>query len=138
MTEAARARAFSFLVLAATLGASSRASAEEPFEPEARASTSPPPPPAVRDGFRPVSDVLLALVRFYQTDIGAGSVSRCPFVVSCSAHATFALERYGIFGLPLFLDRYFFRENAGAYGHYDFVRTDDGTLRLDDAAFDLR
>lgn len=80
----------------------------------------------------PAADLLLLALDHYQHHIGPNSVSRCPFVLSCSHFAVRALQRFGILGLPMLLDRYLIRENTQAYDHYQHHIGDDGRLRLDD------
>ena len=75
------------------------------------------------------------LISFYQTNISPQSISRCPFKISCSMFAQKAIERYGIFGVAMFIDRYYYRENHEAFAHYKLVVTDQGILKLDDALF---
>ena len=103
-------------------------------------------PDATGKGFAPkraeepesAMDVWLAkaLIRFYQTDIGPNSISRCPFLVSCSNFAMQAIEKYGFFpGILLFIDRIYYRENSAAYLFYPKKRNSGLFLRLDDRYF---
>lgn len=103
---------------------------DAPWEPDLRAS----PPATASDApdYRPVSGALLAFINLYRSRIGPRSIRRCPYVVSCSTFARAAIERYGLLGLPLALDRYLFRDNLGAFEKYRLVRMPDGSLRLDD------
>lgn len=106
---------------------------DEPFEPAPEVS---PEATAEAPGFRPLADLALRLVRYYQTDIGVHSIARCPYAVSCSRYAAGQIERHGaVIGLAYFLDRFFYRENTAAIGLYGAVRGADGGLRLDDGAF---
>jgi hypothetical protein len=104
---------------------------EDSWEPEERGATAPQHPkdfsllPAVAD----------QLVSFYQKKISPQSISRCPFKISCSTFAQRAIERYGIFGVAMFIDRYYYRENHEAFAHYKLVVTNQGILKLDDALF---
>lgn len=125
------------LVLAAVLTptvASAQSLPDDPWEPAATTSSPPPPPPAVDPGFRPVTELASAAIRFYQTDIGSRSVPRCQFALSCSRQAQAAIADEGLLiGLMRFVDRFFFRENSAAIHHYRWVRTEGGNTRLDDA-----
>jgi putative component of membrane protein insertase Oxa1/YidC/SpoIIIJ protein YidD len=77
-----------------------------------------------------------ALIRFYQTDIGPNSISRCPFFISCSNFAMQAIEKYGFFpGILLFIDRIYYRENPAAYLFYPKKRNSRLFLKLDDTYF---
>ena len=74
-------------------------------------------------------------INFYQSDISTQSVSRCPFKTSCSNFAKIAVSRYGIFGLAMFIDRYYYRENIESFRHYRLVKNNNGVLKLDDDMF---
>jgi putative component of membrane protein insertase Oxa1/YidC/SpoIIIJ protein YidD len=107
---------------------------EEPFEPSLEAEEAPAAP--LTAGFRPLADLTLRLVRYYQTEIGVHSIARCPYAVSCSRYAVGQIERHGaLVGLAYFLDRFFYRENASALGLYGAAVAPDGSLKLDDGAF---
>ena len=80
-------------------------------------------------------DIANSLISFYKKDISNGSISRCPFVISCSSFCKEALNSYGIWGLVLFIDRYFYRENFDAFSHYKLIGTKSGVLKLDDTLF---
>lgn len=118
------------LVLALVFATAKAHAMEEPFEPdddlEVESLLERPP------RYRPVTETLLALVSLYREEIGPRSVSRCPFVVSCSTLAKEELEEKGILGLFVFMDRYFYRENIGARRHYPLRPSNDGRLLLDD------
>jgi putative component of membrane protein insertase Oxa1/YidC/SpoIIIJ protein YidD len=112
------------------------AQARDPaFEPIAKHAALPAGDATEPSGFSPAADLFLPLIHLYQGRIGPNSIHRCPFVVSCSNFAKIGIERYGIFGLFLFLDRYLYRENPEMREHYPTVRADDGRLLLDDGAF---
>jgi hypothetical protein len=73
------------------------------------------------------------LVDFYQNVLQATSVSRCPFHTSCSYYAKEQVEAHGfVVGTLFFIDRYFYRENNGAYSLYPFKKNKDGVYKLDD------
>ncbi len=74
-------------------------------------------------------------IEYYQKKISPRSVSRCPFSVSCSHFASRVIHRHGLYGIALFVDRYFYRENGEAYAHYPLVETSRRTLKLDDSFF---
>jgi hypothetical protein len=95
---------------------------------------SPPPAPSLALG--PLSEALTSSIRFYQREIGPNSIARCPYAVSCSNFALRVTRDYGFFGLPLFLDRYFFRENGEIPRHYPRVRLAGGVVRFDDSLRD--
>jgi putative component of membrane protein insertase Oxa1/YidC/SpoIIIJ protein YidD len=81
-------------------------------------------------------DIALSLIQMYQEKISLTSISRCPFSVSCSNFASRAISRKGLtLGLVMFIDRYYYRENATAFGNYDLVRADDGILKIDDSEY---
>jgi hypothetical protein len=91
-----------------------------------------------RDTPKPLSiftDISNSLISFYQKEISTGSVSRCPFTISCSVFCQRAINRYGIFGIPLFIDRYFYRENIDSFSHYKLIQIKNGVLKLDDELF---
>lgn len=75
------------------------------------------------------------LISFYKKDISTGSVNRCPFAISCSSFLKKALKDQSIFGLFMFFDRYFYRENLDAFSHYKLIQTNYGVLKLDDGLF---
>jgi hypothetical protein len=122
-------------------GLSAQASIPEPdaWEPDATGSgfalkkaEGPEPSP------QPSMDVWLsrALIRFYQTDISPSSISRCPFLVSCSNFAMRAIQKYGFLpGTLLFIDRIYYRENSAAYLFYPKKRDGRLILKLDDTFF---
>ncbi len=85
----------------------------------------------------PLNELVLGGIRFYQVKIGTNSVSRCPYVVSCSAFAKQSFTELGFFGLPAFLDRFFYRENPDTFVKYPRYVMPDGVIRYDDAAFHL-
>lgn len=77
-----------------------------------------------------------ALIRFYQADISPDSISRCPFLVSCSNFALRAIESRGVVaGMLLFIDRIYFRENPDARLFYPVRRDARLFLKLDDTFF---
>lgn len=77
-------------------------------------------------------------ISFYQKNIAQRSIHRCPFKISCSAFAKTAISQYGIVGLAMFLDRYYFRENKLAFIYYKRVEEKNGILKLDDSPFLFR
>lgn len=77
-------------------------------------------------------------ISFYQKNIAQRSIHRCPFKTSCSVFAKTAISRYGIVGLAMFLDRYYFRENKFAFLHYKRIEEKNGILKLDDSPFLFR
>ena len=86
----------------------------------------------------PRLQVVLAdrLIRFYQRKIGAKSINRCPFYISCSNYAQQAVRKHGLVaGVCLFIDRHLFRENAAGGGHYEMRANDKGQMKLDDSFF---
>lgn len=121
----------SFLIPAITIAQVSSKVVVDSWEPEERGATSLQHPrkfsllPAVAD----------QLISLYQTKISPQSISRCPFKISCSMFAQRAIDRYGIFGVAMFIDRYYYRENHEAFAHYTLVVTNQGILKLDDALF---
>jgi len=62
-----------------------------------------------------------ALIHLYQNHAAPNSISRCPFVISCSHFADRALEKYNLLGIPVFIDRFFYRENNELFGRYPKV-----------------
>lgn len=79
--------------------------------------------------------VIFSLISLYRNELSAGSISRCPFAVSCSAFCFTSVKNDGLIGLLNFIDRYFYRENVEAYIHYELVQKDHGVLKLDDQFF---
>ena len=74
-----------------------------------------------------------ALISWYQKDVGTKSISRCPYVISCSRFAMRAIENHGfLLGISLFIDRNIYRENSHMYENYDLVLGEDGSMKLDD------
>ena len=121
---------FATIALGALLfaGADVRAQ-EEPFEPDDVVAEL---PSEEAPRYRPVTDALLAIVELYREEIGPRSIRRCPFVVSCSTLAKEEIDKNGLYGLLVFLDRFFYRENIDAHRHYLSRRSADGALLLDD------
>ena len=104
---------------------------QDSWEPEERE----PPATKTLQHFSILPIIADPLISFYQTKISPHSISRCPFKISCSTFAQRAIERYGLFGIAMFIDRYYYRENHEAFAHYKLVVTDQGILKLDDALF---
>lgn len=72
----------------------------------------------------PLSIVIDGAVTFYQKKISSKSVSRCPFHISCSNFLINSINENGtVVGLALFIDRYFYRENASISKHYPIIIT---------------
>jgi hypothetical protein len=76
-----------------------------------------------------------AVIGFYRSSVSVNSVSRCPFEISCSSFALHAVQRYGAAGIPLVIDRYFYRENVQAFSLYTRSVNPNGLVKLDDALF---
>ncbi len=69
----------------------------------------------------------------YQSIIGSKTIHRCPFEISCSHFLTISIKNHGtIKGTALFLDRYFFRENAFIPTHYEAVIKDNRVVYRDE------
>ncbi|MFN6991869.1 MAG: membrane protein insertion efficiency factor YidD, partial [Fervidobacterium sp.] len=83
----------------------------------------------------PVDYFLLNAISYYQRSISEKSVSRCPFEISCSQFATIAIEKYGLLGFIIFIDRYFYRENVSAFSLYNKKETKNGIIKLDDKIY---
>ena len=70
---------------------------------------------------RPVSNLLIKLIRFYQKAISPAKISCCRFTPTCSAYAIEAIEVHGpIVGLALCIWR-IIRCNPLCKGGYDPV-----------------
>lgn len=82
----------------------------------------------------PVTVLFRAFVSLYQQKVSTNSVQRCPFTLSCSQYAMHAMERYDILGIPLFLDRFFFRENESVNDNY-VIRMRNRRATYDDAFY---
>jgi hypothetical protein len=83
-----------------------------------------------------LEDIALGMIRFYQTEVSPRSVKRCPFLISCSNFAATAIRDKGLlFGLVVFLDRYYYRENVAAFSLYKLVIVDGYTLKIDDREY---
>jgi Putative membrane protein insertion efficiency factor len=108
--------------------------ADLPWEAEDVVAPSEPAPTSMALG--PLSSLMLSGIRFYQVEIGPNSVARCPYLVSCSQFAKQALARYGFFGLPMFIDRFFYRENQSTFALYPRYMSPSGVLRYDDTIRD--
>lgn len=104
---------------------------EDSWEPEEWSAVAPHTPRS----FSLLTEVSGLLISFYQTEISPQSISRCPFKISCSSFAKSAIEEYGLFGLAMFIDRYYYRENHEVFAHYRLVVSKQGILKLDDAPF---
>ena len=104
---------------------------EDSWEPEERRTVASLP----LRSFSLLTEVSVLLISFYQTEISPQSISRCPFKISCSTFAKRAIEEYGLFGLAMFIDRYYYRENHEVFAHYRLVVSKEGILKLDDAPF---
>lgn len=104
---------------------------DEPFEPGGRIANQ----DLTNSDLSLLREVCDQLITFYQTNISPGSISRCPFKISCSAFARIAIDKYGLIGLAMFLDRYYYRENREAFTQYRLVETSQGLLKLDDSFF---
>ncbi len=69
----------------------------------------------------------------YQSIIGSKTIHRCPFEISCSHFLTISIKNHGtIKGTALFLDRYFYRENAFLPRHYEAVIKDNRVVYRDE------
>ena len=69
----------------------------------------------------------------YQSIIGSKTIHRCPFEISCSHFLTISIKNHGtIKGTALFLDRYFYRENAFIPTHYEAVIKDNRVVYRDE------
>ena len=84
-------------------------------------------------GFSPFADLSLPAVAWYQRRVAPNSVSRCPFLVSCSSFAIEQVKQHGALGFLYFVDRFFYRENIDVHAHYEWVISKDGRVKLDDA-----
>ena len=69
----------------------------------------------------PLITGMQTFIHLYQTQASPNSISRCPFVISCSHYADKALDKYGLFGVPVFIDRFFYRESAELFELYPKV-----------------
>lgn len=104
----------------------------EPWEPE-DLKKEPHSFPSITNPARLPNDLSLGLIRWYQKNISAVSIERCPFFPSCSNFAAEAIKQYGfLIGLCLFIDRNLYRENPQMYGLYNFIEVSHGVLKLDD------
>jgi Putative membrane protein insertion efficiency factor len=107
---------------------------EEPFEAE---DLEPAPIVEASHALGPITDLALIAIRYYQVEIGPNSISRCPYSVSCSVFAHEHIRREGLFGIPAFIDRAFYRENAATFLIYPRAIQPNGQIRYDDYAFRL-
>jgi hypothetical protein len=82
----------------------------------------------------PVTVLFRAFIDLYQKKVSTNSVQRCPFTLSCSQYAMHALEHYDILGIPLFIDRFFFRENESLLDNY-IIRKWDRKTTFDDSFY---
>ena len=75
------------------------------------------------------------LIGFYQTQISAKTIQRCPFYFSCSNYTKIAIHEYGSFlGLLYFIDRNLYRENIAMNRHYS-LRKKGRFLKYDDSYY---
>jgi putative component of membrane protein insertase Oxa1/YidC/SpoIIIJ protein YidD len=99
---------------------------------EARASAGPAPPGDVVHGgdAAGAGDGLIAIYQRYLRgpDVPGGG---CPFHPSCSSFGRIAVQRYGVLGLVLIVDRLFIREHPLAASAYP-VYCDGRRARFDD------
>ncbi|MCK6600392.1 MAG: membrane protein insertion efficiency factor YidD [Bacteroidetes bacterium] len=78
----------------------------------------------------------IALVKFYQAQIGPNSVTRCPYYTSCSNFTLNAIRKYGVLtGFAFFIDRAWYREHDSMYFYYSLRVRQDGILKLDDEGY---
>ena len=119
----------------AALSAQDRTSEPEAWEPDALVGTPVFPGTGLSEqALHP--EIAIDLIRFYQANIGPNSVSRCPFLISCSNFALQAIEKYGFLpGILLFIDRIYYRENPHAAFYYPKRRNNQNYLKLDDSFF---
>lgn len=82
-----------------------------------------------------LSPVTQLFIGVYQKNASATSIERCPFHFSCSRFAASSVNRYGLFGICMFIDRYFFREHSGVQLYYPLITNVNGVLKLDDHDF---
>ncbi|MBL7998749.1 MAG: membrane protein insertion efficiency factor YidD [Candidatus Kapabacteria bacterium] len=75
------------------------------------------------------------LISSYQSNAKETSVGRCPYATSCSAFGKDVFHRYGMIGLLLFLDRYFFREHNFIGLYYPLKELANGSIRYNDDYF---
>ena len=107
---------------------------DETWEPSDIHTVGSPVPVVARADI--AQDIALDLIRLYQERISPASIGRCPFLVSCSNFAFRAIVRKGlVVGSIMFIDRFWYRENAAAFGCYGLARTDDGFLKIDDGEY---
>jgi len=84
----------------------------------------------------PMDWVLNRLISFYQQDVSTQSVSRCPFLISCSYYTHLAIDNHGfLVGILYFIDRNQYRENIEIRQHYFIKELTVGVLKLDDSFF---
>jgi hypothetical protein len=103
--------------------------AEEPFEPGECVTLLFSQP-------IPESNVTDSVFNFYQEVLSINTIHRCPFYISCSYFAKAQLEKRGFFlGFLFFIDRYFYRENLGAFALYPLKQNNVGIYKLDDDYF---
>jgi putative component of membrane protein insertase Oxa1/YidC/SpoIIIJ protein YidD len=111
------------------------ANAEDPWEPSDVRTVGVSLAPVSTLDVHPARMAAMDLIRFYQEEISPRSISRCPFLISCSNFAVLAITDNGLVpGLVMFIDRFCYRENGAAYGLYRLARSGD-VLKIDDQGF---
>lgn len=82
----------------------------------------------------PITEVVIGA---YQVNAGRTSVERCPFHLSCSRFAVSSVNKYGVLGVCMFIDRFFFREHPAIQLYYPYRANSKGVLKLDDHDFQI-
>ena len=109
---------------------------EEPWESSDIHPLNRSSPGLMEPGGKLFQEPVVDLIRFYQEKIAPHTIARCPFVISCSNFAARAIEEKGLaFGICIFVDRYYYRENAAAFQLYGLVTTDGAILKIDDSEY---
>lgn len=85
-------------------------------------------------GSNPLVSGMQAFIHLYQSKAAPNSISRCPFLISCSHYADDALTKYGLFGVPVFIDRFFYRESSELFELYPKVFV-NGKPKYDDSFY---
>ncbi|MBK7444883.1 MAG: membrane protein insertion efficiency factor YidD [Ignavibacteria bacterium] len=85
--------------------------------------------------YRVLSLPMTKLINIYQSDISPNSIHRCMFHISCSNFAKISINKLGIAGLVIFMDRYLYRENREAFNNYVLIIDNSGKITLDDDDF---
>jgi len=104
----------------------------EPWEPEDLHNTSMSQSTSPPSFLTPLTQIVIGV---YQKNASQTSIERCPFHTSCSRFAIASVHQYGLLGICMFIDRFFYREHLVIQFYYPYRTNTKGVLKLDDHQF---